>query len=353
MADKRPNRDMVRKDWSNLLPELLRLVMFRLLVKDTIRASAVCKAWYESSVSFLMNNRRPWFMKYSLTSHRGPCEWYDPMQRMTYLTYIPEIIGMSVYHAKDGWLLMHKDGSSESFFFNPFTRKLINLPSCEHYNESAAFTCAPTSEGCLVFGMTKIDRDNNVVGINTLKIGETKWETTHFKSFGGPFTSKINIIFLEGLFHCFGWLDWIPVFDPSKRTLINHMAEYDRSLELSAGRYFVEIKGDIFFVKTGGEKLRFFRLNRNNKGWSWEEKDKIDEASTIFGASCGSVCRSDLPTSLRNKLLLSNAPHPMIKTYFSDGEKYLTNDSDIPFWDRHPKYQCVWIEPPKQRIDFI
>lgn len=340
----------VRSDWSNLLPELLRLVMLRLFVKDIIRASAVCRSWYESSVSFRMNDRHPWFMKYSLTSSRGPCELYDPMQKMTYLTYFPEIIGMSVHHAKDGWLLMHKDGSSEIFFFNPFTRKLINLPNCEHYNESAAFTCAPTSESCLIFGMTNIDGSN--VGINTFKFGETKWETTHFKSFGCAFTSNNKIIFLEGLFYCLGLFNWIPVFDPSKRSLVNYIVEYDRSLALSTRTYFVEIKGDIFFIKIDSEKLRLFRLNRD-KTWSWEEKDRIEEVSTIFGATCGSECRSDLPNCLRNKLLLSNAPHPMIKTYFFDGERYLTNDSDILFWDRNPIYQCVWIEPPKQCIDFI
>ncbi|KAL0736664.1 hypothetical protein Bca4012_012874 [Brassica carinata] len=352
MADRRPNFHMVRNDWSSLLPELLRLIMIRLLVKDIIRASAVCKAWYESSVSFRKNDRYPWFMKYSLSSSIRPCELYDPMQRMTYFTYFPEIRGMSVHHAKDGWLLMYKVHSSELFFFNPFTRKIISLPSCEYYNESAAFTCAPTSEGCLVFGMTNIDRNNNIVGINTLKLGETEWETTDFMSFGHPFASNNKVIFLEGLFYCLVGLNWIAVFDPSKRTLNNYCVEYDRSITLLAGMYFVEIKGDIFFIKADSEKLRFFRLNRN-KTWSWEEKDRIDEASTIFGASCGTECRLDLPNYLRNKLLLSNAPHPMIKTYFFDEGMYLTNDSRARFWDTTSIYQCVWIEHPKQCLDFI
>ncbi|KAF8115322.1 hypothetical protein N665_0029s0157 [Sinapis alba] len=329
--------------------------MLRLLVKDIIRASAVCKAWYESSVSFRMSDRHPWFMKYSLSSRNiGTCELYDPMQSMTYLTYFPEIIGMmSVHHAKDGWLLMHKVHSSELFFFNPFTRKLINLPSCECYNESAAFTCAPTSEGCLVFGMTNIDRNNYIVGINTLKLGESKWETTHFRSFGRPFTSNTKIIFLKGLFYCLVGLDWVAVFDLSKQQTLNYYCvQYDGSITLSTGTYFVEIKGDIFIIKTGSEKLRFFKLNRD-KVWSWEEKERIDEASTIFGASCGSECRSDLPNYLRNKLLLSDAPHPIIKTYFFyEGRKYLTNDSRIPFWGINRNYQCVWIEPPKQSLDF-
>ncbi|CAH8379459.1 unnamed protein product [Eruca vesicaria subsp. sativa] len=301
-----------------------------------------------------MKDRHPWFMKYSLSPRNtGPCELHDPMQRMSYLIYFPEIIGMSVHHAKDGWLLMYKKLSSELFFFNPLTKKRINLPSCECYNESAAFTCAPTSESCLVFGMAHIHNYN--VGINTLKLGETKWDTTCSMSFERNLSSNNKIIFLEGLFYCLFGLDWISVFDPSKRTMEGYCIKYDRSLgQGSTGTYFVEIKGDIFLIKTfTDEKLRLFRLNQDRAGWSWEEKDKIDEASTIFGASCVSECRSDLPKCLRSKLLLSDAPHPMINTYYFDGGRYVTNDSEIPFWDRAAKYQCVWIEPPKQCLDFI
>ncbi|VVB13113.1 unnamed protein product [Arabis nemorensis] len=368
MADGRINLDLVNnkgedensenKDWSILLPELLGLVMSRLIVKDNICASAVCKVWYKSSVSIHKKNRPLWFMKHPLSSNiNRPCELFDPSQDMTYIMEFPEIADMSIYYSKDGWLLMHKDHSSEMCFFNPFIRVLISLPTCKSYNECAIFTCAPTSDRCLVFGLTNIDFNNNIVAVNTFRVGETEWKTSLFMSLERFFAYYKKIIFSGGLFYCFGGLGSLAVFDPSKQTWNTHCLKYEEGFFAPStatwfGTYFIETKGDIFLLKTLGKKPRVFRLNRDG-GWIWEEKDTIGEGLTFFGASRASEFRSGLADDMKNKLLLSDSHHPMINTYLFGEGKYLLGTSCIPFWDGKTKFQTIWIEPPKQCLDFI
>lgn len=64
MNNKCQGENGEKKDWSILLPELLHSVMSRLIVKDNIQASAVCKTWYKASVSVRMKEHHLWHMKY-------------------------------------------------------------------------------------------------------------------------------------------------------------------------------------------------------------------------------------------------------------------------------------------------
>ncbi|VVB00032.1 unnamed protein product [Arabis nemorensis] len=331
--------------------------MSRLIVKDSIHASAVCKAWYKSSVSIQIKSIHLLFMKLHLSSRtKGSCELYDPSQDTTHTIEFPELASMRVYYSKDGWLLMQKKRSSEMFFFNPFTRTLINLPTC--YNESAIFTCAPTSSSCLVFGLTNIDINRNIVGVNTFRFGEIQWTTTHFISHERFFAYYNKIIFSGGLFYCLGGFGSLAVFDPSKHTWNSHCLKYDEDFSTSTkipiwfGTYFLEIKRDIFLLRNLGEKPRVFRLNRDGD-WNWEEKEKNKDWLTIFGASCASEFRSDLANDMKNKLFLTESRHPMVTTYFFDEGKYLPGTSCIPACGRKTMIESVWIEPPKQCLDFI
>lgn len=351
MNKKCQREDGEMKDWSTLLPELLISLMSLLIVKDSIRASAVCKSWYKASASIRTKERHLWLMKYpSSVRSKRPFEFYDPSQDTTYTMEFPEMAGMIVYYSKDGWLLMCNDRSSEIFFFNPFTRKLINLPICETYNESAAFTCAPTSDTCLVFGLANIKNGKNLVAINALKVGETTWKTTHIVSPENFFTYHNRIIFTEGLFYCLGALGSLAVFDPSKRTWnIHHLERFRTSW---FGTYLIDIQGDIFLLKVSGENLRVFTLNRNGE-WIWEEKDKVGEGLTIFGDFRATMWRSDLMSNMKNKLLLSKLHHPVIQTYVFDEGRYLPSNSCLPSWDERKNVQSVWIEPPKQTLQFL
>ncbi|XP_006398846.2 F-box protein At4g00893 [Eutrema salsugineum] len=334
--------------------------MSLLVVKDNIKASTVCKAWYKSGASILMKDRHLWFMKYPISpGNIRPCELYDPSQKMTYLVKYPEVSGMTIYYSKDGWLLMHKDYPSDLFFFNPFTRQRISLPDCDYYIECAVFTCAPTSDRCLVFGLTNVDNNKKIVGVNTFRLGETRWETSLFMSPESFFAYYNKIIYSGDLFYCLGGLGSLAVFDPSNRTWNTPDLKYEGGSTTFTsswfGTYLLEIKGDIFLLKCQDDKPRVFMLNRNiNEGWTWKEKERFEEGLTIYGAFRATEYRSNLENDMNNKLLLSDSHHPLINTYFFDEGRYLPNKSScFPTWNDNTIFQSIWIEPPKLSLDFI
>ncbi|CAA7023698.1 unnamed protein product [Microthlaspi erraticum] len=148
---------------------------------------------------------------------------YNPSKDMTYIMKIPEITCKVNCHFKDGWLLMRKHRLSDGlFFFNAFTHELIDLPNCGYYNGCVIFTCAPTSNSYLVFGLANNVNNKNLVAINTLRLGETKWETNHFWSPKPYFACSNKVLFSRGLFYCLGKSGSLAVFNPSDRgTLTN------------------------------------------------------------------------------------------------------------------------------------
>ncbi|CAA7023697.1 unnamed protein product [Microthlaspi erraticum] len=337
------------------------MIMSLLIVRDCIRASQVCMAWYRSSASIRKKDRHLWLMKYDpISSTINMCEMYDPSHDMiTYTMEVPEITSKVICYSKDGWLLMGNESLTDLLFFNAFTRKLINLPTCGYYFECVIFTCAPTSDCCLVFGLA--NSNGNLVAVNTLRLGETEWETSQFLSPNPLFAWCNKIIFSGGLFYCLGRCGSVAaVFNPSERTWNTHQVKcgkgFTHSTVVSYGTFFVEIKGDLFFINTLGEKLQVFRLKRDEE-WGWEEKTRIEEGFTVFGSSYALEARSDIPCNLRDKIFLADSldyHHPAMQNYVFEEGKYLqTNPPDSP-WDlaRHIS-QSVWIEPPKQLLEFI
>lgn len=86
----------------NYLPrDILFLILSCLSMKDNIRASAVCKTWHDIAVS--VRDRSPLLVYFNAR----------------------------LCQSKKGWLLMehYHEGIKRLFFFNPFTREHITLPS--------------------------------------------------------------------------------------------------------------------------------------------------------------------------------------------------------------------------------
>ncbi|CAN8297931.1 unnamed protein product [Cochlearia groenlandica] len=333
-----------------------------LIAKDSIRASTVCKAWYKSSAYIRMRDRHLWFMKYPFSpSTTRPCEMYDPSQGgVTYKMEFPGIACMVVYYSKDGWLLMHKGNPSNLIFFNPFTRQLIDLPYCESRNECAIFTCAPTSDKCLVFGLTNIDDTKNNVEVNTWRVGETKWESTIFESLERFFACYTKIIYSKGILYCLGGSGTLAVFDPSKRTWKTQVPTYDHGDQVKPlttmwfGTFLVEIKGDIYLLEPLDEKKQVFKLIIGDDNvCTWEGKDRFEEGLTIFGGTSGTESRPQLSVYMRNNLLLSDTHQPWFYAYYFSHGRYLPNPTCVPYWAAGHIFQSLWIEPPKQVLEFL
>ncbi|CDY21267.1 BnaC03g29510D [Brassica napus] len=128
--------------------------MSLLMLKDKIRASAVCKKWREAAKSVRVVHKHQWFV--SIPTFGNSINLFDPLERQKYTLNLPEKGVTDVAYSKDGWLLMRRSSFVEFFFFNPYSRELISLPDNELPYQAIAFSSAPTSETCTLVTLNQI-----------------------------------------------------------------------------------------------------------------------------------------------------------------------------------------------------
>ncbi|KAJ8537635.1 hypothetical protein K7X08_014175 [Anisodus acutangulus] len=176
--------------------EILEQILSRLNLKENIRASAVCKKWLAASISVRVANKAPWLMFFP--KFGDLVEFYDPSVRQTYSVELPELRGSRLCYAKDGWLLLYKPRTLRVFFFNPYTKNVINLPRLELTYQIVAFSEAPTSPDCIVFTVKHISP--TLVAISTCQPGATEWTTANYQN-RLPFVSSIwnKLVFCNGV----------------------------------------------------------------------------------------------------------------------------------------------------------
>ncbi|KAJ8532704.1 hypothetical protein K7X08_015593 [Anisodus acutangulus] len=150
--------------------EILEQILSRLNLKENIRASAVCKKWLAASISVRVANKAPWLMFFP--KFGDLVEFYDPSVRQTYSIELPELCGSRLCYAKDGWLLLYKPRTLRVFFFNPYTKNVINLPRLELTYQIVAFSEAPTSPDCVAYRIPSITIDTTRG--SSVMIGENK-----------------------------------------------------------------------------------------------------------------------------------------------------------------------------------
>lgn len=229
--------------------DLLRLILPRLSLKDNIRASAVCKTWHEVAVS--VRDHSPWLVYFDIDLSGVSYGFFDPMEKKkTNAMKLPDLsIYASICYSKNEWLLMedYHEGAKVLFFFNPFTRELIKLPSFIEIGtigSEFAFSCAPTNQSCVVCGISNSGIYHFY--IHTWYLGAVEWVTDTFtRPQPKRYYGRKNIVFLDGHF-------WFPdrnglgVFDPVAHTWNNlHVPLPDLSPFL---RWITEYNGNIFLV---------------------------------------------------------------------------------------------------------
>nr|VDC60670.1 unnamed protein product [Brassica rapa] len=240
-------------------------------MKDNIRASAVCKTWHDIAVS--VRDRSP------------------------LLVYFNARLDQS----KKGWLLMehNHEGIKRLFFFNPFTREHITLPSLIATGAFGAaefaFSCAPTSKGCVVCCIS--NRTPYRFLIHTWNVGAAKWVTEEVnKRAPSKFYGNNNIVFSDGYF-------WFPdqnglgVYDPVARTWDTL---YVPLPNLSSYLMWItEYQGNIYLVDSvssrGQMRVIMFRLNRLRLVW---EKKKICDGLSSFISDESSIMTYGLPRDM-------------------------------------------------------
>ncbi|KAL1202560.1 F-box/kelch-repeat protein [Cardamine amara subsp. amara] len=302
--------------------------MAYLEIQDNVRASAVCKSWYEAAVSVRIIDQPPWLIHF-------------PKTKNTY-----------------GWLLMSKENSSDFVLFNPFTKDLVVLPYLElwNYYKLVGFSCAPTSSDCVVF--TIKDYDPGHVTIRTWSPGQTMWTSMQVES---QFldVEHNNVVFLNGLFYCLNRRNCLAVFDPTLR-IWNVLDvppprcpdEIDEE-NWYEGKFVVGYKGDIFIICTCGRKDPLvFKLDLTRG--MWEQKYTLGSL-TIFASIKSSESRTYVSEGmLRNSVYfpkLCNNEKRCVAYSFDEG-RYHQREQSLD-WGNEISSDNIWIEPPKNVLELV
>ncbi|CAL5357569.1 unnamed protein product [Camellia sinensis] len=169
------------RPWSDLPRDLLSPIANRLGLIELLGFRGACKDWKAASSTASAktessSDHRPWFILYGENSE---CILYDQLDKKKYTINVPELDGATCLASNQGWLLLSREGSI--FFFCPFSRARIELPSFPHSDLSghnAALSAPPTSENCVVCVINR--HDHLIVELNVLRRGEQTWTKVNY-----------------------------------------------------------------------------------------------------------------------------------------------------------------------------
>jgi hypothetical protein len=354
MTMKEKKEKLELQTWSDLPTELLELIISRLTLEENVRASVVCKRWHSVSISVRVVNQSPWLMYFP--KYGNLYEFYDPSLCKTHSIELPQLNGSRVCYTKDGWLLLYKRRSHHLFFFNPFTREVIELPGFALYLHVVAFTCAPTSTNCMLLTVQEMGPQS--VAVSTCHPGATEWVTVNYQHhLPYPFyTDSLNkFVFCNGLFYCLSSNDWLGVFDPLQRTwnvlAVPPPKRDGKLLKIwRSGTYMTEHRGEIILIYrcSGSAKPIMFKLDRRNMVW---EEMKSLNGITVFGSFLSSHSRTDVRGLMRNSVYFPNVRFggkSCMSYRFDNCRYYPGKKRDLG--GLYP--QNIWIEPPQDFTSF-
>ncbi|XP_042483877.1 F-box/kelch-repeat protein At1g57790-like [Macadamia integrifolia] len=366
----------VLRPWSELPTETLKLIVCRLCLKDNVRLSCVCKKFGKIACSLRVVNQSPWLLY--PTAVGGVIKFFDPSQGKFYVDEIPELRCTKPRCTKDGWVLFTGD---RHCLLNIFTMSKVNLPYYHMLSPSFAFSCAPTSPGCVVFAIETSFAggfDSLGVSIGICHPGDAQWTTFKFQITDvGYFNWGDGPVFCNGLFYCLSESSYnlLGVFDPQKHTwsildvpppnMPRHLSSakerydeesydeesydedfYDEeSYDEERTQHMVEFKGEIILVSVSyPEKPIIFKLDLSKM--KWVEMKSLNGV-TLFVSSHSSLAVTDVPGISSNCV------------YFSKRCNYGKNNYLYSFDDckYHPAKQhhegpffhkAFWIKPPRK-----
>ncbi|KAF7818795.1 F-box/kelch-repeat protein [Senna tora] len=349
------NENLELQNWSDLPGDLLELIFSHLTLADNIRASAVCKRWHSVATAVRVMNQSSWLMYFPKFGNWY--ELYDPVRRKTYSLELPELSGSRLCYTKDGWLLLYRPTSHQMFFFNPFTREVINLPGFEMTYQIVAFSCAPTSPGCVLFTIKHVTP--LIVAISTCHPGDEEWTTVNYQN-RLPFVSSIwnKLVFCNGLFCCLSLTGWLGVFDPAECTWSVLAVPPPKCPENFfaknwwKGKFMTEHEGDILVIYTcSSENPIIFKLDRTLMEW---RKMKTLDGVTVFASFLSSHSKTDLPGIMRNSVYFSKVRFygKRCVSYSLDNSRYYPRNQCHDWGEQEP-FENIWIEPPKDFSSFM
>lgn len=324
---------------------------FRLACK-TFSVAAAHIQWRETSLKLQSHSLPPWLMFADRGNGRTLYTLIDPKLGVggRYLMNIPEsIIDFDIRYSKEGWLLMSSKVVGDSmFFYNPFIKKLISVPSKTNQIgpcHSFGFSCSPTSPGCTIVGISG----------RLLHWNDGEWHNEWLDDFYPYFTpTHGSPVFFEGAFYFLGQEGNLGVFsyeesDDGFRSDWKVLGKYTKRWNSFNHNYLLECEGNLFFavfVDNSGESIGVFKLNKTTMGMAWRKVSDLGNYMLFVSPSSSfSLIANNL--GMENKIYFPKFKGKEIVYYCLRTAKYRTFGTEqvaANFYDTTEYLYSAWIQ---------
>ncbi|MED6183711.1 hypothetical protein PIB30_040263 [Stylosanthes scabra] len=249
---KRRKSDESEVEWCNLPGDLLSRIATYLEFIDFIRFRVVCKGWNIPPSEYNPSQSELWFLIYGQGSQCSLLKLGSQsadLDRLYTTVNFPELDGATCLASYLGWLLLVRD--SEMFFFCPFSRSKIDLPSCpftELKEHVAAFSAEPTCQDCVVVVVCNSEQE---LELHSLPKGNKEWRKHGHRCSRSMLNTVSGAGFSENKFQFLDAHDGLVTFNPDGKSsnnswmsyrIVNHSSSKDlESLEYSIRKNMFEV----------------------------------------------------------------------------------------------------------------
>ncbi|KAJ3672489.1 hypothetical protein LUZ60_007210 [Juncus effusus] len=117
-------------DWSELSPDLLRLIAKRLgEISNFVRFRVVCKHWRSAVLPCDLPPQLPWFLlAKKMEAPSSEIKFYSLYSNKIHTVHVPEVNMNSLIGASNKYLFLSDLKCMSAVFFNPLTRSQIRVP---------------------------------------------------------------------------------------------------------------------------------------------------------------------------------------------------------------------------------
>ncbi|PIN00440.1 hypothetical protein CDL12_27052 [Handroanthus impetiginosus] len=331
--------------------DILSLILSKLFFKDHCNFKLVCKSW-----NLICSFWPPLLPLIDLPEFHSPClmipqmsdcSWtiYHSLYNNSYDFEFPELMDSVVLCSKYGWLLVSKD-EFMLFFFNPFTRKKIELPPTTKRFLSVCFTSPPTASDCIIFGIL-FPGPRNIIYFSYIKVGDEEWKSKSVIIASHIAISSCPPVFLNGVYYFVEWkFRNIIAFDLIKEEFEFILIKYDNCSEESTSvneeeekdeddnsseestsvneeeeedgdgdegeeeyeappiiheSYLIEVDGDIWCVFVTGNERRIIIRKLNLSEHLWMKLESLGN-KCLYVSTIGSFAESSDVSGMGNKI---------------------------------------------------
>lgn len=345
MTKENPNE---WRDWSSLPIEILDYIVSKMhgnTFHDVNSFRAVCTQWHRSYFPKDLGFDSQWLIQCNRLG--SALKLFHPLIDKSFIMNdISELRGFFIRCSKDGWLLMSK--GREMFFFRPFPISTINLPSLPGNPKDITgftFTCDPTSNDCLVFGVGEHTEFSTV--LFSLSRNENNWNRTIQRHGRNFYLCQTNPVYYNGKLYYLGEFGNLAFFDFTNftgQTLTCHRSTTGKH------SYLLECNGKLLAVFLCPMSAVVKVCEWDDISLIWKEITKLGEYM-LFLSGTTSFSKLSLRASMKNKIYLPMLSENLIVFYCLEQGFFRTFKCNTPIKHLTMCLGYCWMEPTKFHND--